>query len=458
MIHTGDCVEVMKVMPDASVDAVVTDPPYLLEFMGKAWDGPAQMSGHNDPTLPEGHGGKAHDHGVAGHWQPHWMQAWHEQWATEAFRVLKPGGYLLAFGGTRTVHRLASAIEDAGFEIRDELVWIYASGFPKSLDVSKALDKRGGAKREVIGKKRAIPGVAFTSEGPAELDVTAPATDLARQWQGWGTALKPAHEPIVMARKPLQGTVAANVTRWGTGALNIDGTRIGTEQAWRYPNGPKGNTDYSTIYGGGEGLPRMEEPREGPNGRWPSNVLLSDPELFDRQNPYVVGSGATTTSRASDYDWEDSGNDNPTRVAHNIKSGVHFEDSGGYSRFFIVPKADRAEREPVLRGQLPLGDRVLNSGSSGRTQIDGEWVETHSTPQQRENSHPTVKPVDLMRHLVRLVTPSGGTVLDPFLGSGSTAIACELEGFPWIGIEKEPEYVAIAEARLNGTQRGLGLE
>jgi site-specific DNA-methyltransferase (adenine-specific) len=195
-------------------------------------------------------------------------------------------------------------------------------------------------------------------------------------------------------------------------------------------------------------------------GRWPSNVLLSDPELFDEPNPEVVGSGATaTTNSTGTKDLADYPGSGVTDFTGSNKPRGYEQDSGGYSRFFIVPKADRSDREPVLRGQLDIdGDRVLISGSSGRTLRDGEWIETHSEPRKRANHHPTVKPTDLMRHLIRLVTPAGGVVLDPFLGSGSTAIAAELEGFEWIGIEKEAEYVAIAEARLNGTQRGLGLD
>jgi hypothetical protein len=232
--------------------------------------------------------------------------------------------------------------------------------------------------------------------------------------------LKPAHEPIVLARKP--GPLRP---------LGIDQCRIGTDGT------PSGQPNAITS----------EPPAQG---RWPSNILLSDPELFDQPNPYVVGSGATANSGWTNDDLAVDRDPTSFSVRKELAPGPHYGDSGGYSRFFIIPKADRADREPVLRGQV---ETKPHDGT-----MRGEGGGLGGNVPQRENAHPTVKPTDLMRHLVRLVTPSGGTVLDPFLGSGSTAIACELEGFPWIGIEKEPEYVAIAEARLNGTQRGMGLD
>lgn len=402
-LHLGDCREVMASMPEASVDAIVCDPPYGLEFMGKGWD-----------------------HGVPG--IPFW---------TEALRVLKPGGHLLAFGGTRTHHRLACAIEDAGFEVRDCLMWLYGSGFPKSLDVSKAIDRQrddseevyrvtawvreardaagiGNAeidaafgfngmaghwtsstsqpavptldqvpklldvlgdpevpeeirrllldlngrkgepgeawfRREVLGT-RAVPiGHAFAGatyggdSSSTETNDTAPATEAAQTWDGWGTALKPAWEPIIMARKPLVGTVAANVLEHGTGAINVNGCRI-----------------------------------EGDAGRWPANVLL-DPE-----------------------------------------AAAMLDEQSGESRFFYTAKTSSSERHG-------------NDGANGTA---------------TKNDHPTVKPVDLMAYLVKLVTPPDGTVLDPFMGSGSTGIAALRLGFEFVGIEREENYLKIAEARV----------
>ena len=279
----GDCVEAMRAMEPESVDAIVTDPPYGLEFMGKEWDrlgdgfrrrdNPADVGGANpfgrtSRTSPEYRAGTE-------------AQAWHEAWACEALRVLKPGGYLLAFGGTRTVHRLVCAIEDAGFEIRDMIAWVYGSGFPKSLDVSKAIDKAAGAEREVVGKRDTAKGNGgtgnnFLGDAPRIIDITAPATDAAKQWAGWGTALKPAHEPAILARKPLVGTVAENVLRYGTGALNIDACRYPygdpswpgprekpamTAASWA-PNRILGKLDYND----GETWDASER------GRWPANL------------------------------------------------------------------------------------------------------------------------------------------------------------------------------------------
>lgn len=369
----------------------------------------------------------------------------------------------LAFGGTRTVHRIAASVEDAGWEIRDMLVWAYASGFPKSLDVSKALDKRAG-------HWRGRAGAVVVDEQPAkgtEYERTPkgdPVTAAAAAAAGWGTALKPAWEPIVMARKPLIGSVADNWLEHGTGALNIDGTRIpGQWTSWRRGDGsinPDGAGFGSWVESVGGDPGNAARNPESPLGRWPSNVLLSDPELFDEPNPYVVGSGAVMgpSAPASGPTWEGpSGSPSRSPFKGTDRDPQFYGDSGGYSRFFIIPKADRTDREPVLRtdrGPVLRTDRSTSLTAEGRTDPFAEKF-TRSTA--RANVHPTVKPVDLMRHLVRLVTPPGGTVLDPFLGSGTTAIAAEMEGFDWIGIEREAEYVAIAEARLNGTQRGLGL-
>ena len=430
MIHTGDCIEVMRTMSADSVDAIVTDPPYGLEFMGKRWDafkspgrGARVRTERAAEVTPSGKGHTTSkgpflaagvDQYIAG--SP--FQAWCEAWAVEALRVTKPGGYLLAFGGTRTHHRLVCGLEDAGWIIRDELDWIYASGFPK---------------------------------GRANL--------------------KPAHEPIVLARKP--GALRP---------LNIEECRIAVDPSDPV-NGAVWVSRPSTIRPGTQGfVTSMEDGQRhaataGEKGRWPSNLLLSDPELFDEPNPWVVGSGATASSglmKAGTLEGHESYGGFPGREM----AADTYGDSGGYSRFFLIPKADRADREPVLRGQQ-LGERkdvpLAALGNKYCEKCGEDWVNPDGlpkcghgkefvarrpavNPKPRDNSHPTVKPVDLMRHLIRLVTPPGGTVLDPFLGSGSTAIAAELEGFPWIGIEREPEYVAIAEARLNGTQRGMGLD
>jgi DNA modification methylase len=426
MIYTGDCIEVMQGMEPDSVDAIVTDPPYGLEFMGKRWDAfkspgrgarvrkerAAEMTpvgqGHTDSKGPFLAAGV--DQYIAG--TP--FQAWCEAWGREALRVAKPGAYLLAFGGTRTHHRLVCGLEDAGWIIRDELDWIYASGFPK-------------------GKAN----------------------------------LKPAHEPIVLARKPgaLRPLAIDECRIPGV----MDGTWGADQSGARSAIREGGASLYGQVTGNG-----VSQQHEA--GRWPSNVLLSDPALFDEKNAEVVGSGAVQASPGNYERGVGVGNNIYGVGMGNRDAGdeqIGFGDSGGYSRFFIVPKADRADREPVLRGQLipkathPLDEQTISTASNRRCQtcglvkfgqphcecLDPVWAESSI----RENAHPTVKPTDLMRHLVRLITPKGGTVLDCFLGSGSTALAAELEGFQWIGIEKEPEYVKISEARLNHTQKGMGL-
>jgi DNA modification methylase len=486
-----------------SVDAIVTDPPYSLAFMGKTWD--------------KGFG--------------------HEPWAREAFRVAKPGAYLLAFGGTRTSHRLAAAIEDAGWEIRDTLVWAYASGFPKSLDVSKAIDKmaernidverriravgevirryreakgltsqevsqavvgtpsgacwnwenvqlpglekwpaikaalaipdefdallEGDRSRFIAAEREVIGSKALTKTNPYQMEdghagtvsVTAPATPDAAKWAGWGTALKPAWEPIVMARKPLVGTVAANVLRYGTGALNIDATRIPFDA----PPPDREQRQHAATAGmsglGDSGYaPDHVQPLFDQRGRWPANVILTDP-IFDGGVEGVVGGGEANRWFSAPRDGDGKARDGVVFTEHR-GDGVGYGDSGTYSRFFLIPKADRADREPIEQAGHR---RRYASPATGATSPAAKDSGRRDVQPARLNTHPTVKSTDLMRHLVRLVTPPGGTVLDPFLGSGTTALAAELEGFPWLGIEREAEYVAIAEARLNGTQRGLGL-
>src|SRR5690606_26807005 len=352
----------MNAMPPESVDAIVTDPPYGLGFMGKKWDG-------LPPSL---------------------------EWAEACYRVLKPGGHIAAFGGTRTWHRLAVAIEDAGFEMRDSLAWLYGSGFPKSMNVGKAIDKAAGAEREVIGKVAQPAGnkpggasLNMSAAGmPESADLTAPATPEAAQWDGWGTALKPAFEPIVLARKPLaEKTVARNVLTHGTGAINVDACRIEGEPV-RIENyastGPQGMMSHG--HGGGSGHAGEERTaRISTAGRWPANVLLDQHAAawVDEQSGEAGGhAGARKPNAAS-------------RGITGWKGGAwDSNDSGGASRFFYSAKAPKSERPNV----------------------DGV-------------QHPTVKPLAIMRWLIRLVTPPGGVVLDPFAGSGTTIEAALIEGF-----------------------------
>jgi site-specific DNA-methyltransferase (adenine-specific) len=355
----GDCLERLRELPDCSVDACVTDPPYGLSFMGKAWD-----------------------YDVPG------AEVWRE-----VLRVLKPGGHLLAFAGTRTQHRMACRIEDAGFEIRDMIAWVYGSGFPKSLDVSKAIDKAAGAEREVVGPsqrhvsgkpEQRTEGLSGTSTFAEVVGmgafITAPATPEAQQWAGWGTALKPALEPITMARKPFPGTVAANVLQHGTGALNVNGCRVACDPAdlgdpTRFQVARKGADSWDRQDKGMFDAGRAGGWANGaPSGRWPANLIHD-------------------------------GSDEPCALL------------GDAARFFYCAKASKADR--------------------------GEG-----------NSHPTVKPTELMRYLCRLVTPPGGVVLDPFMGSGSTGKAAALEGFRFIGIEREAEYLKIARDRIEVPAQG----
>jgi site-specific DNA-methyltransferase (adenine-specific) len=351
----------MRTLDAERVDAVITDPPYGLTFMGKDWD----------------------NYGT-----PLGFQQWTAQWAAEAYRVLKPGGYLLAFGGTRTYHRLAAGVEDAGFEIRDCLLWLYGSGFPKSLN-------------------------------------------LKGEWEGWGTALKPAVEPIVMARKPLIGTVAENVQRYGTGAININATRVGTEERVNNPGGiSTANGVYGIRFGNIEG--------NTVNGRWPANVLLDEEAaaMLDEQSGESVSQAAMMQAGPESEGWG----------LHTRQPGVRgHNDSGGASRFFYVAKAARGERNFGLDG---FNTEVAGTGAlrdGGR----------ESKP--RANTHPTVKPVALMAYLIRMVARKGSVILDPFMGSGTTAVAAIQEGVAWIGCEREAEYVKIIEGRTAVAQAGLGL-
>jgi DNA modification methylase len=426
----GSCLDRMRELPDASVDAVVTDPPYELGFMGKSWD----------------------SSGIA-------FNA--DVWA-ECLRVLKPGGHLLAFGGSRTWHRIAVAVEDAGFQIRDSVAWLYGSGFPKSLDVSKAIDKAAGVEREVMtetvadifGEReeqqettdRREDGTTYGLGHSGKVLSGEAITDDAVKWQGWGTALKPAFEPVIVARKPLVGTVAANVLEFGTGALNIDGTRIGTSDNL---NGgayaEKGNraVSQSLTTGSGMNMPgaTVATPFEQPAGRWPSNVVLDEftAGLVDEQSGALHGRGnVKITKRAKAF----FGSAGQTQT-----DTQYINDAGGASRFFYVAKASKRDRNEGLDDlqEVETGAMAGNLTDGQRLSGNGQPI---ATP-KRQNFHPTVKPTDLMRQLVRLVTPPGGVVLDPFTGSGSTGKAAILEGFEFIGCELTEEYLPIIEGRLN---------
>jgi site-specific DNA-methyltransferase (adenine-specific) len=414
-LHHGDCLEVLKTMADNSVDSIVTDPPYGLSFMGKKWD-------YDVPAV----------------------QVW-----AECLRVLKPGGHLLAFAGTRTQHRMAVRIEDAGFEIRDMIAWVYGSGFPKSLDVSKAIDKAAGAEREIVGLHPcpATPRVGTFNASFDTAVITAPATEAARQWQGWGTALKPALEPITVARKPLgKKTVATNVLEHRTGAINVDGCRVGYVSEDDKGNPMRFATSKRSMErtfgkGGEKGDGGMFDPnRQGlpidhSKGRWPANLIHDGSDEVVALFP-VTGASKATPRNNGDFKSVAKGRDLP-----HVTYG-HDDNGGTAARFFYCAKASKKDRDEGCEGLDVLPGGSLSGGADTR----GDTPKTNQP--MRHNHHPTVKPTDLMRYLCRLVTPPEGIVLDPFMGSGSTGKAAVLEGFKFIGIERDTEYLEIAKARI----------
>lgn len=473
-LYNMDNMEALKALPDNSVDSVVTDPPYGIDFMNAGWD-------KGVPTK--------------------------ETWA-ECLRVLKPGGHLLAFAGTRTQHRMATAIEDAGFEIRDLIAWCYGSGFPKSLNVSKAIDKAGGnagltkkigeaikasrvsrglsttecdrlfcggttnwswfegrpvgqraptgetfakiaeawpellplaeavaeVEREVIGQKKSGDPVAWygqSERGDGISDITAPATDAAKQWDGWGTALKPALEPITVARKPFKVSVAANVMEFGTGALNIDRCRVGTEGGTAKASKPTG--DGNGVYG--SGLHGSCERAQLDKGRWPANLIHDGSDevvaLFPVTKPTKPskGDGKPLDTQGAGWGFKRM----PSALADN---------GGSAARYFYCAKASKSDRDSGLEAFENREAGIKNESGRGFSETDP------MKPVVRKNVHPTVKPTDLMAYLCRLVTPPCGTVLDPFMGSGSTGKAAIREGFRFIGMELDGEYFEIAAARI----------
>jgi DNA modification methylase len=391
-LHQGDCLDVLKTLADCSVDAIVTDPPYGL---GKEPDPVKVMAawilqGYFE-VQGKGFMGKKWDAFVP---QP---IIW-----KEVFRVLKPGGHLLAFAGTRTQDWMAMSLRFAGFEIRDMIFWCYGQGFPKSLDVSKAIDKAAGHWRgkagEVVSDNGAMSGGNYERSPKGE-----PVTDEAATWNGFGTALKPALEPITLARKPPIGTVAANVLEHGTGGLNIGACRIGTDRI----KGSRGEGGKNGRYGT---IGAMEYDHEG---RFPANFIHDGSEqvlaLFPETTSGMILPHHKQNCESTKYSYEGG---------YKEKSIVSHGDSGSAARFFYCAKASRDDRDEGL-------------------------------PMDQHSSHPTVKPTDLMRYLCRLITPPGGIVLDPFTGSGSTGKAAMAEGFRFIGIEREAEYIEIARARIS---------
>lgn len=477
VLHLGDCIEVMRALPDNSVDSIVTDPPYELGFMGKSWD--ASGIAYN-------------------------VDMWRE-----ALRVLKPGGHLLSFSGSRTYHRMAVAIEDAGFEVRDQIMWVYGSGFPKSLDVSKAIDKAGAVDTKAFKEdlraavqrsgmtRKAIDdacGFVMRFDTPYEDDprcwgVSLPSPekwavickvlgldatrwlelvdrvwrgragkevsvngsmsganyeradkgeavhDAARQWEGWGTALKPAHEPICVARKPLVGTVAANVQTFGTGALNIERCRVEPTGESKERSG-EASQERRYTDGGGTNFAATPGIRGGdPAGRWPANLIHDGSAEVVALFPEAAGQQGAVTGREPSTKTKNAFGDFGCRVASEPRRDL----DRSAARFFYCAKPSRKDRNDGL----PRSDGpAVSHDATMRERENADWAARNG------NHHPTVKPTDLMAYLVRLVTPPGGLVLDAFMGSGSTGKACMREGFRFVGIDMMPEYVEIARARI----------
>ncbi len=451
---TGDCIEALRNGKAESIDAIVCDPPYGIEFMGKTWDSPAKMLGQ--ATGISG-GFNRIEPGVH---RPDMSKCdgelfgqWCEAWAIEALRVLKPGGHLLAFGGTRMSHWLAVGIERAGFEIRDTIAWMYGSGFPKSHNVANSIDKSLGHGN----RGKAIPTASQYQAHDVEeisklesnpVEAYEARSDAAAPWTGWGTALKPAHEPIIVARKKLaipgkragtmkKANVAQNVLEHGTGAINIDGCRVGTDEMVNAPgygrwNDYRHDGQYTEQDEGAE--PTVSQ------GRWPANVILDEAAgaLLDEQAPKTGAIAKVTGNQTAKT--------GASGIYHEfgaVEGAFHGDGLAGASRFFYCAKASKSEREAGL-SSMP----VEEFSAGPERHVDNGIRDGKRPVAKRSNLHPTVKPLALMRYLVRLVTPPGGVVLDPFMGSGTTGIAALLEGFKFIGMELDESYVEIARKRI----------
>ena len=505
-LFNEDCKITMRRMDENSIPFIITDPPYLLEFMGKEFD--SQHHSQEGDNIGQK------------------MQKWHSEWLIEAYRVLKPGGYLVAFGGTRTYHRLACAMEDVGFQIRDTMQWIYGSGFPKSLNISKGIDKRKGADREVIGENIRLGDKKAYPKNPKKpffhIDnistkgmITKSSTDEAKKWDGWGTALKPAYEPIVIGMKPVNGSFVDNALNEGVAGINIDASRVATDKSVDdMLRKVDRNERQSKQWRDGSGFKNEHNELTGvrEDGRFPANVILqhheeckkigtkkvkggNDPRHLDgtksghachnggwKHGEKISHSGFSDkdgmetieewnchadcpvrimNEQSKDMGMHSPGNVKETtgggwtdklvggKVINPLVSRKGFNDSGGAARFYYTAKASKSERNLGLEGMekkksSKMGDGIVSNVGPGLTP-----GETESGDREAENFHPTVKPLDLMRYLVNMFsTPDGGVVYDPFTGSGSTLIACKILGREYIGSEMEPEYYEIAKKRL----------
>lgn len=403
----GDCLDKLKELEDNSVDSIVTDPPYELGFMGKKWDST----------------------GIANN-----VDMW-----KECLRVLKPGGHLLAFSGTRTYHRMASAIEDAGFEVRDMIEWVYGSGFPKSHNIGKAVDKLQGNEREDLGDIRKLQSYGYEGNnvfgGDIDRGGKMKITKGTSEWEGWGTALKPAHEPICMARKPLsEKTVAKNCLKWGTGGINIDESRVekpeGDESGWSKTGSKAGENRAMS------GANYEREAKPDANKRFPANLIHDNSEEVRECFP------ETKSGALKPYINKNTGSYSGSMPK--FRDVTSESNEGNASRFFksiiYQAKASKSERNKGCEG---LEEKNINERKEGGKSI----VEVSGA--SAKNNHPTVKPIALMEYLIKMVTPKGGTVLDPFMGSGSTGIAAKQNNYNFIGIEMEEDYITIAKARID---------
>ena len=412
----GDCLEKLKDLDDNSVDSIVTDPPYGFSFMGKKWD-------YDVPSV--------------------------DIWK-ECYRVLKYGGHLLAFGGSRTYHRLAVNVEDAGFEIRDQIMWIYGSGFPKSHNIGKAVDKKLGNERVLLKNKIKKAGNMKSgnfNKGGNYADVEINITKGNSQWEGWGTALKPSHEPIVMARKPLsEKSIADNVLKWGTGGINIDDSRIAykskNDMQIRENTHREINKLGDANFGGG----KYSQPVE--SGRFPANIIFDEEasKILDEQSGTRKGWASQNHNKFNPY------GGNSLYSTDTERKGFHkgYDDTGGASRFFYCAKTSKKDRDEGM-AEFKEKNWVQFSTKNNTSGEPSNWSKDRQT--SYKNIHPTVKPTKLMCYLVNLVTPKNGIVLDPFMGSGSTGKACVQKGFDFIGIEREEEYMDIAKARIEFEQK-----
>lgn len=468
-VYNGNNLEVLKQFPDSYFDSIVTDPPYGIAFMGKEWDDFANNT--NSALGKQGPANKKDGTPFKQRGKP--IDGWCEkdklfasnnfykfnlQWATECFRVLKPGGFILVFGSTRMYHRMACAIEDAGFSIRDMISWVYGSGFPKSLNVGKAIDKLQGNEREVVGdnknSRKNLPDNDVYKAGIRGQETQT--TKGISKFEGWGTALKPAFEPIVVARKPLsEKSVAENMLKWGTAGINIDGCRIDIpeddKENYEFNNNglsrlKRDEGDKLGQFDGGWKIDKTK--RETTQGRFPANLIHDGDEEVVKLFPDTKSTGGSGNATKNKSGYKNNG-----EQMAGYKPGYEADGLGGYNdtgsaaRFFYCAKTSKSERNKGCE-HLEVKNNDVHDNPNRMFSTEDTEMDT-ATRQPNNNHHPTVKPIKLMQYLVRLVTQPKGIVLDPFAGSGSTGCAAVLENMNYVLIEMEKEYCDIANARIN---------